>query len=418
MKILICGASGFLGQHLERHLLQAEHTVLRGLRQPQRPGDLGIDFSLTGQLQTWAKQLAGFDVVINAVGILVESKQARFAELHQHGPQDLFAACLAAGVGRVLQISALGAAQGDTAYFASKRAADEYLMRLPMQWQIVRPSLVYGADGRSAGLLRQLASLPLIPLPAGGDQALQPIHVDDLCAAITSLIDPATPHGQCVDLLGPAQTTLRDLLLHLRHSMGLPSACCINIPAGMMRCTAWVAGHLPGSLLTPDTWVMLQVGNVGDAHATQTLLGHPPRTVANFISPNEASALRLQALAAWHNPLLRLVLALVWLATGLISLLVYPVPDSLALLARTGLSGASAYVALYGAVALDLTLGWATLFKPGRRLWLRQIGLITSYSLIIALCLTEYLNHPFGPILKNLPMLALLTVLLSEETAL
>jgi len=418
MKILICGASGFLGQHLERHLRQAGHTVVRGLRQPQRPSDLGIDFTHIGQTKDWAEQLAVFDVVINAVGILVESPQARFADLHQHGPQGLFAACLTAGVGRVVQISALGATQGDTAYFTSKRAADEYLMRLPMQWQIVHPSLVYGADGRSAGLLRQLASLPLIPLPAGGQQALQPIHVDDLCAAITKLIDPATPHGQCVDLVGPAQMTLRELLQHLRRAMGLPSACCINIPAGLMRCVARVAGHLPGSLLTPDTWAMLQAGNVADARATHALLGHAPRTVESFITPAQAPALRLQALAAWRNPLLRLVLALVWLATGLISLLVYPVSDSLALLARTGLSGTAAYLALYGAVALDLALGWATLIKPGRRLWMGQMVLISAYSGVIALCLPEYLSHPFGPILKNLAVLALLIVLLSEETAL
>lgn len=417
MKILICGASGFLGQHLERHLLQAGHTLVRGQRQPQRPGDLCINFTHTGQIQAWAKQLTGFDVVINAVGILVESEQARFSDLHQRGPQDLFAACLAAGVGRVVQISALGAAQGDTAYFRSKRAADEYLMHLPLQWQIVRPSLVYGADGRSAGFLRQLASLPLIALPAGGQQALQPIHVDDLCAAITTLINPATPHGQCVDLVGPAQMTLRELLLYLGRGMGLPSACSINIPAGLMRCTARVAGHLPGSLLTPDTWAMLQAGNVAHAQATQTLLGHAPRAMESFITPTDAPALRLQALAAWRNPLLRLVLALVWLATGLISLLVYPVSDSLALLARTGLGGTAAYLALYGAVALDLALGWATLVKPGRRLWMGQMVLISAYSGVIALCLPEYLSHPFGPILKNLPMLALLTVLLSEETA-
>lgn len=101
----------------------------------------------------------------------------------------------------------------------------------------------------------------------------------------------------------------------------------------------------------------------------------------------------------------------------MVSLGIYPVADSLALLARTGLSGTPALFALYGAAGLDLAFGWATLFRPGRRLWLAQMALIAGYSLVIALCLPEYLIHPFGPLSKNLPILALLFVLLAEENA-
>ena len=417
LRILICGASGFLGRHLEQRLCADGHTVVRGLRQPQRPGDLRFDFAEGGQAGEWARQLAGIDVVINCVGILVESDEATFFDLHQRGPQQLFAACVAGGVRRVVQVSALGAARGDTPYFASKRAADEFLMQQPIAWQIVRPSLVYGPDGRSARFFRQLASLPLLPLPAGGSQPLQPIHIDDLCAAVATLLDPATPAGQCLDLVGPTPTTTRHMLLDFRRAMGLPPAFCLNIPAGLMQLAASLLGHLPGSLLTPDNWKMLQAGSTGDAAPTTALLGRPLRPLARFIPPGAAEGARLAALAAWRNPLMRLALALVWIITGEVSLGIYPVEDSLALLARTGLSGLAALIALYGAAGLDLAFGWATLFRPGRRLWLAQMVLIAGYSLIIALCLPETLAHPFGPLTKNLPILALLFVLLSEETA-
>lgn len=415
MRLLICGANGFLGQALERHLTAAGHQVVRGMRRPQRPGDLSFDFARP-DTAAWAEQLAGIDTVINCVGIFTESAGKNFADLHQRGPQALFAACLAAGVRRVVQVSALGTATGSEAYFSSKRAADEFLMQVPIEWQIVRPALIYGADGQSAGFFRQLASLPVLPLPAGGDQVLQAIHVDDLCAIIARLLDPATPPGQCLDLVGPAPFTLKQMLLEFRQAMGFVPALCVNIPAWLMRLAAQVLGRLPGSLLTPDSWRMLQAGSPVATPPT-ALLGRPLRALTDFIPSAEAKTARLSALAAWRNPLLRASLALVWLITGLLSLGIFPLDASLDLLARTGLSGTPALIALYGAAGLDLAFGWATLFRPGRHLWRAQMALIAGYSLVIAICLPEFLIHPFGPLSKNLPILALLFVLLSEENA-
>jgi len=413
MGILICGASGFLGRALERHLTAAGHQVVRGLRQPQVPGDLRFDFAAPDSA-AWVEQLAGIDAVINCVGIFTESADKRFFDLHEHGPQALFAACVTAGVRRVVQVSALGTASGNEAYFTSKRAADDYLMHLPLAWQIVRPALIYGADGHSARFFRLLASLPVLPLPTGGGQVLQAIHVDDLCAIVIRLLDPATPAGQCLDLVGPAPFTLKQMLGEFRRAMGFAPAPCVSIPAGLMQLAAHLLGRLPGSLLTPDSWRMLKAGSPPATPPT-ALLGRPLRALADFIPPNQAQAARHNALAAWRSPLLRVSLALVWLITGLLSLGIYPVEASLALLARTGLSGPPALVALYGAAGLDLAFGWATLCRPGRRLWLAQMALIAGYSLVIALCLPEFLIHPFGPLSKNLPILALLIVLFAEE---
>jgi len=67
---------------------------------------------------------------------------------------------------------------------------------------------------------------------------------------------------------------------------------------------------------------------------------------------------------------------------------------------------------LYGAAALDLVLGVLTLvLKRRSQLWLAQIALIVGYTAIISLRLPEYWLHPYGPVLKNLPMLAVLWLL-------
>jgi hypothetical protein len=113
-------------------------------------------------------------------------------------------------------------------------------------------------------------------------------------------------------------------------------------------------------------------------------------------------------------PLLRLSLALVWLATAWVSLFVHPWADSLALLARVGVTAGWQPPLLVGAAGLDLLLGVLTLWPPRRRrwLWLTQTLLMLFYMAVIAWRLPEFWSHPYGPLLKNLPMLAILGLLL------
>ena len=113
--------------------------------------------------------------------------------------------------------------------------------------------------------------------------------------------------------------------------------------------------------------------------------------------------------------LIRITLAIIWLATGMLSLGIYPQQDSLNLLSRIGLHGAPALTTLYLAGTLDIVLGLLTLFLPRKILWVLQALLIFSYTLIISLWLPEFWLHPFGPILKNLAILMLLWLLYHYE---
>jgi uncharacterized protein YbjT (DUF2867 family) len=416
MRILVCGARGFIGHAISERLAGAGHTVLRGVREPAGGGEVAIDFTRQLTVEDWIPFLADVDVVINAVGILVERSRQTFADVHRNAPCALFEACARAGVQRVVQISALGAERGTTGYFTSKRAADDFLMAQPLEWQVVRPALVYGAEGGSARFFRMLASLPLTFLPGDGRQRLQPIHIDDLAEAVLRLSSPATPPHQCIELVGGEAVEYGDMLARYRAGMAFPPPLQLPGPAGAMRLMAAMAGWMPGAILTPDTWAMLQAGNTGDATATRALLGRPPRAIGRFIPADEADITRQQALAAWRTPLLRSVLALVWLLTAVVSLFVHPVAESLELLAAVGLTGSMAMAALYGAALLDAGMGIATLLAPGRRLWRLQLGIVVTYSAIIAIALPEYLAHPFGPITKNLPIVAILLLLHAEET--
>lgn len=115
-------------------------------------------------------------------------------------------------------------------------------------------------------------------------------------------------------------------------------------------------------------------------------------------------------------PVLRVSIALVWIWTGIVSLGLYPTEESYALLARVGITGTLAPVALYGAAILDLLVGIGTLVLHRRQwLWLLQLAVIGGYTLIITFKLPEFWLHPYGPLSKNLVMLAAIYLLYTQE---
>lgn len=419
MRILLTGASGFIGRALVDALALREHSLTLAIRDPAAAGRrwpqhraVAVDFATDHRVADWLERLDGIDVVVNAVGILREHGGQTFQAVHERAPIALFEACALARLRHVLQVSALGADAGaSSAYHRSKRAADRALAHLPLRSTVVRPSLVFAPDGASARWFSLLATLPLIPLPGRGDQCLQPVHRDDLVAAIVAAIESPQPPAE-IDAVGPAPLTLRAYLASLREAMGLGRGRFLPMPRASMRLAAAIGERLPGALFDRETLQMLERGNCADAAGITALLGRPPRASSSFLDAGEAAALRTQARLGWLLPLLRWSIAVVWIVTGLVSLGLYPVADSLALLARTGLDGIPAQVALYAAAMIDLAVGITLLFARRRRwLYKLQAALIIGYTVVISLWLPEFWLHPYGPVLKNLPLLAALWLL-------
>ena len=431
MRILLTGASGFIGQHLLEALLLEGHHVVCAVRTPRSSNDprlsyIHADFANDTQQSVWLARMnaieGGIDAVINTVGIFRESGSQTFARLHTEAPRALFAACAESHeVQMVIQLSALGADRdADTPYHLSKKAADDFLASLPLRAYIVQPSLVYGSEGTSARTFRTLASMPLTVRFGSAPQLVQPIHVDDLVAAIIGLLkhrlplQPGLGTALRVPLVGPQAMPFTDYLQALRTGMGMGRQRVLALPGGLARLLARFGRWLPGGLLDPDALRMLERGNAGDATLTTQLIGHPPRPVSSFIQ--DAGGARVQAKLGWLLPILRYSIVAVWIVTAIVSYGLYPVEASYELLARTGIPPALQPLMLYGAATFDLLLGLGILFLTRRRwLWLMQLGLIGFYTVVIAIKLPEFLLHPYGPLTKNLPMLAAIWLLYELE---
>jgi uncharacterized protein YbjT (DUF2867 family) len=286
MKILILGASGFVGRHFTAALQTQGHEVIRGVRKPRLPTDIAVDFCKDTDKATWLPRLNSMDVVINAVGVLRDSKAQPMRLLLEQTPIALFAACQEAGIKRIVQISALGVDKGiETPYFQYRRAPEAYLNKLPdsIRWLILRPSVIYGDDGASAKMFRLQASLPVHFLLAGGKQRLQPVHIDDICEAVSRWLADGHAQSQTVSAVGADATDMRGMLDSYRQQLSLNTAFHIGVPSALVSLSAKLGDYIPSSPLCSDTLQMLNAGNTGDVESFAKLLGRQPLSYRQFI---------------------------------------------------------------------------------------------------------------------------------------
>ncbi len=422
MHILITGASGFIGSHLTRALLKEGHRITAAVRDPEtfcaRHPDaraVGVDFTRALRPGDWLHALHGVDAVVNAVGIIRETGRQTFQALHQQAPIALFQACRETGVKRVIQISALGADEGaESRYHLTKRAADDRLADSGLDWTVLRPSIVYGPGARSTTLFKALAALPLTPLVNRGEQPVQPIHVDDLARAVAQCL---RGQGACrlrIDLVGPEPVCFRELMRQLRLWLGLGRLRPLAVPYRVALLGAKLGGFLGDAPVTPETVRMLARGNSAPVDGLVRQFGFLPRSLAQSLRDEPARQPdRWQAGLFFLRPLLRAALALTWLSAGIVSAGIHPMGESLAMLNGIGITGPGAVFTLYAAAGLDLLLGAATLSDR----WLRpalygQLLTMLLYTLIITALLPAWWAHPFGPVVKNLPIAVATLILL------
>jgi uncharacterized protein YbjT (DUF2867 family) len=407
MRILLVGAGGFIGRHLLDALSLAGHSVVATRRQAAALPLPGVEWRTLDLLQladrpdsfTWPD---GIELVINASGEL-STDSDRLQRLQRDGACALFELAKQHGAA-VLQISALGAGERpDIPFLASKAQADEHLLSLDIPAVVLRPSLVVGPGGASSTWLQRLSPLPLIPL-LGNRARLQPLHVDDLCAAILALLRDWPAQPGVLPLVGPQALTQGELIDVLRRAQGWRSARYFTVPAPLARLGAALGERLGWQALNHQTLRLSDHDNLADPALLERACGHRAAPLASRLQHWPQPA---QSLALALQPLALLVLVLIWLGTAVICL--GPGFDwGLRIMAEAGIDGLPARLAVIGGALLDGVLGLALLTQRWRSRALQaQIGLMLVYSLVISLLLPHYWFDPYMAVGKNFAVLLL-----------
>jgi uncharacterized protein YbjT (DUF2867 family) len=245
-RVLVLGGTGFVGRSVCERLVRRHGGAgrvrvptrrLRNARVLQPLPTIEIVQADVHDDAALARLLPGCDAVVNLVAIL-HGRPADFQRVHVELPRRLAAACTAAGVTRLVHISALGvpddpaqAAGAPSHYLRSKSEGEAVLQRAALELTVLRPSVIFGADDRFLNLFARLQALaPLMPL-AGASARFQPVWVEDVAAAVVAALDERATIGRTYELAGPDVFTLAELVRlagrwsgHERPVLPLPDA--------------------------------------------------------------------------------------------------------------------------------------------------------------------------------------------------
>jgi NADH dehydrogenase len=217
--------------------------------------------------------------VVNLVGILSEGGRQRFDAVQGAGAGIVAAAARAAGITRMVQLSAIGAdAQSASAYARSKAAGEAAVVATLPQAVILRPSVVFGPDDAFFNRFAAMAELaPMLPLIGGGGTRLQPVYAGDVAAAVVAALDGAAKAGTVYELGGPDVMTLRDCLETVMTITGRRRPL-VSVPFSVAGLLGALLQVLPNPPLTPDQVTLLKRDNIVSAPAVAE-----GRTLAAFV---------------------------------------------------------------------------------------------------------------------------------------
>lgn len=265
LRVFIAGGTGFVGRELVVRLVRTGHSLSLITRDAGHADDLAPLSSVevaagdVYSLDFLRAALAGCDVAINLVGILNEPgfNGAGFHHAHVEFTERLLAAMREAGIGRLLQMSALNAdaARGRSHYLITKGQAEERVRSATwLDWTIFRPSVIFGpADGltqRFAGLLRLTAGL--LPLARAATR-FAPVYVEDVAEAFARALQATATKRQTYELCGPEVLTLGQIVRLTAQAAGLP--CRIwPLPDVLGRLQAALMDFVPGKPFSTDNY--------------------------------------------------------------------------------------------------------------------------------------------------------------------
>lgn len=416
MKVLILGATGFIGSALLDRLVSDGHAVTglgRNVARARlkRPAAswIAADLAAMRDAGTWRPLVEDHDVVVNCAGALQDGLADDVALTQQTAMLALYAAAKDTPSLRIVQISApRNGTGGDLAFLATKFRADEALAASGVSHVILRPALVLGrnAHGGSA-LLRALAALPLaIPLVHARSR-VETVALSDVAEAVSAAVANLMPDRSDLVLGHPERPTLAELVALHRQWLGLPPARIVSLPAALAAPVgrlADFAGRLGWRSPLRSTALAVMAGGVSaedGAHAPVPFLSARQGLSAVPSGVQDLWFARLYLL----KPLMIVGLSAFWLLSGLIPLLDLGVARQHFL--RFMGEGPATVVTLLTCLA-DIVLGVAVLVRPwARRALLGMLAVTAAYLVSATVAEPELWVDPLGPLVKVLPSILL-----------
>jgi len=334
--------------------------------------------------------------------------------IHVDFPKALLVAASQVGVKQVVLLSAISAREDvPTDYSQAKLAGEELLRAANLDWTILRPSLVYG-DGSYGGtsLIRGIAGLPFVtPLPGEGKFQFTPIHARDLARSVTLICGNDEFSGQVLEPVGPDTISLKELLGRYHAWLGFGRTRFLSIPMPIMRAFARIGDFIGSGPISSNSLSQLVAGNAGDSTAYAQAIGFTPRSIDESLLVRPA-----QMQDRWHArlfflaPAITAVLVVLWLTSAWLGFF-YGHDAAKEIVGALGISNGMIEPLRIGGSLADIAIAAIVLLdQKGRWSTATQLLFVLGYTLTISVASPQLWLDPLGPLLKNIPIIALIVV--------
>ncbi|HEY3330859.1 MAG TPA: NAD-dependent epimerase/dehydratase family protein [Capsulimonadaceae bacterium] len=297
MKVVVTGASGFVGGHVVAALVAAGHDVVglsrtmpKGARRdPKAVYFDGVDVGSESTLKP--AYFDGADAVVHLVGIIQErGGEQTFERIHVTGTGNVVDAASNSGsVKKFVYLSAIGSDLAAPSVYSQTKAKAESLVRAgSVPFTILRPSIILGADGEFVAQMKDLVlhgglpiplPFPFIPVPGSGNNKFQPIFVEDLCSCIVKAVEPNVATGEIIEVGGATQVTFNELLDAFAKNLGVKKPK-LHAPIPILMAVAPLLGILPNPPVTVDQLKNLGRDNTCDNSAMKATFALDPMPFA------------------------------------------------------------------------------------------------------------------------------------------
>jgi uncharacterized protein YbjT (DUF2867 family) len=268
VRVLVIGATGYVGGRLVPRLLADGHEVRCLVRNPAKLQDVDwadeVEVVPGDATDPDAVRRAARDV--DAAVHLVHSMDAPGFDARDRRAAEVLAdAASASGVRRIVYLSGLQPATGTSAHLASRREVGEVFLDGAVPAAVLQAGVVVGAGSVSFELIRRVAeaasALPVLFMPDRAWNRVQPIGVDDLLHYLVAALDLPAKVNRTFDVGGPDVLTYVELAAGHAHAAGLRRALAVPVAVAAPRLTARLIEvltpfdrHLTGPLLASTAY--------------------------------------------------------------------------------------------------------------------------------------------------------------------
>jgi uncharacterized protein YbjT (DUF2867 family) len=287
-KLLVIGATGYVGGHLARELVAQGHDVRCLARRPEAATNLAGCEIVKGDISdaaSLARALEGCAAVYVSIHTLSPQPgggAGGFMDIEKQGIRNLIAACKAQGVTRMIQVTSLGIGPDSQTVWTRERWNEEReLIASGLDATFLHPGMIVGIGGRGFGMTLAQAKSRVSVVIGDGRSRMRGIAVSDLVYYLIGVLDEPRSFGQAYDVGNDEVPSSNEMIDMTAEVLGKAPPVKIHVPLALLRVAVPLIERLaktpPGAL--KDIANSLGEDAIGDPMPIRALL---PRKLLSF----------------------------------------------------------------------------------------------------------------------------------------